>query len=318
MQELKKYILDTLGISVGLVKWSGKRKLMHLLQDGYDYFQIVLFGQKCLIMHDLDKKEETPAVIKKHIEEVNKYWDGEVIYLRGTISSFNRKRLIDHKISFIVPFNQMYLPLIKIDLREYFKKIRANVKKLSPATQVVVLYALYNGAGPYTPSVLSKILKYSVMTLTRSFDELESADIGEFTNSGRERALKFTAGLRSLWEKSKELMTSPVRKKVFIKMPGKNMHWPLAGLTALSAYSMLDEPRRPVYAIGSEEWRASEHKIVHAEEPGACEVEIWKYSPERFEFSGKVDRFSLILSLRDNSDERVELAIEEMMEKFKW
>jgi hypothetical protein len=52
---------------------------------------------------------------------------------------------------------------------------------------------------------------------------------------------------------------------------------------------------------------------LNAPESGACELEIWSYSPQLFAEENFVDKFSLYLSLRETNDERVEMALQQMM-----
>jgi hypothetical protein len=156
------------------------------------------------------------------------------------------------------------------------------------------------------------------MTLTRSFDELEALGIGTLRFSGRERVLEFADGLKRLWESAKKYMSSPVRKTMIIRKPKKSVRWPLAGLSALAGYSMLDGPDTTVYAVGENEWKSLEIIEPRMDERDQCEVEVWKYPPEMFAAEGKVDRFSLSLSLRDNTEARVESAVGEMMENIQW
>jgi hypothetical protein len=47
-------------------------------------------------------------------------------------------------------------------------------------------------------------------------------------------------------------------------------------------------------------------------------LEIWSYSPVLFAKNGVADRFSIYLSLQGTEDERVESALEEMMEQIRW
>jgi hypothetical protein len=58
-------------------------------------------------------------------------------------------------------------------------------------------------------------------------------------------------------------------------------------------------------------------EITHPE-PGCAQLELWRYSPERLAKQGCVDRFSLWLSMQDVGDERIEMALEEMMEANSW
>jgi Tfp pilus assembly protein PilO len=48
------------------------------------------------------------------------------------------------------------------------------------------------------------------------------------------------------------------------------------------------------------------------------EIQVWSYDPKLFAVAGVVDRLSLFLSLRDEKDERVEAALEQMMKEMPW
>ena len=52
--------------------------------------------------------------------------------------------------------------------------------------------------------------------------------------------------------------------------------------------------------------------------PGACEWELWHYSPALVRDSDTVDPLSLTLSLQGNQDERVQLALDELKGRFPW
>ena len=45
-----------------------------------------------------------------------------MVYVTGALASYERKRLIEQKVPFMVPGNQLYLPDLGIDLREYFRQ----------------------------------------------------------------------------------------------------------------------------------------------------------------------------------------------------
>ena len=48
------------------------------------------------------------------------------------------------------------------------------------------------------------------------------------------------------------------------------------------------------------------------------EIELWKYNPSVYTSDEMVDIVSLVQSLKDVEDERVEMQIEEIMEEYKW
>ena len=239
------------------------------------------------------------------------------------ISSYNRKRLIEQKISFVVPGKQMYLPIHGVDLRKHIKSIRSTRKKFSPSTQVLLLSVLYewpeNGI---TPSQLAERLGYSSMTLTRAFDEIEAWGLGDVRMEWRERVLLFEGDRKTLWERALEQLHTPVRKRVKALAPQTVQSLIIAGESALAHYSMLAEPPHPVYAVTPNVWKTMRlndditELTIH--EPGSVEIEIWKYTPGLFARDGIADPLSLFLSLKDTKDERDEIALDELMEKFQW
>jgi DNA-binding MarR family transcriptional regulator len=325
LSDFERHLKETLNITAEPKKWEDDESLPFFLRDLYAFYQVILLGTPCLLMVARDEVEQTPATIRKQLLQVQAKWNGEVIYLRSSVSAYNRKRLIEQKVPFVVPGNQMYLPMLGIDLREHFRQIRAVAPgKFSPATQAVVLQVLLHGPGHHcTPSRMAKQLGYTVMTLTRAFDELVSLGLGEVVTEGRERVLCINEDKRSLWERSREFMRSPVKRRTFIYPLRKNWGEGLpAGLTALAHFTMLAPPSNPIYAVSVDGWKSMNIPNRIEELPGPApqsyEIEIWNYSPLLFQEDDVVDRFSLYLSLQDNTDERIQSALEKMMEDVLW
>lgn len=323
LRELERYVHDTLGVALKPRPWTGARRLPHFLRERYRFAQVELLGVHALLVIDATPEEQSPAVVRKHMDLLETKESLDPIYVRAQVTTYNRKRLIEHKVPFIVPGNQMYLPMLAIDLREHFRRVREEIPSFSPSTQVVVLHALLRDARPVLiPTETAPLLGYSTMTMTRAFDELETAGLAEVTVRGRARCLKFIGGRKEIWEKAQPFLRSPVNKRLVIRrtegVPGAIR----AGLTALARYSMLAAPAYKTYALSREDWKAlrTRHRIIEvpAQDPDASEIEAWWYPPALFAQDGTVDRLSLYLSLKADHDERTETALEEMMEKFKW
>lgn len=324
LREFERYLRDTLQITVAPKEWEDVGNLPFFLRDLYTFFQLNLLNLPCLLMVARDNEGQTPATVRKQITQVQSKWTGEVIYLCPTLSAYNRKRLIEQRVPFVSPGNQMYLPMLGIDLREHFRQTRISTPgKISPATQAVLIHALLQEkVQGFTPSRLAYQLGYTAMTLTRAFTELETLGLGDVFTVGRERVLSFGDNKKDLWERAQEFMRSPVKKRIFIRPPAEPWAGLPAGLTALAQKSMLASPATPVYAIGMNVWQAMQlHpgiEILPHWEADAVEVEIWNYSPLLFQNDDVVDPFSLYLSLRDSTDERVQSALEKMMTEFLW
>lgn len=320
---LKRYLKETLDINVHPRQWPGSKKLPIFLREIYTFFELHMMEMPCLVMAAKNKTEQTPATVRKHMRQVRKRWQDEVIYVQQKATAYNRKRLIQHKIPFVIPLNQMYLPFIGVDLREHFKNIRQTETNFSPSTQVVVLYYLFHKVQlRLTPKTLANALGYSIMTMTRALDELDGVGLGTIAMEGRERVLRFDRNKKQVWETALERLRSPVKKRLWVKKPINRPLGMKAGLSALAHYSNLAEPANPVLALGGKQWKkiktSNELMVLDIAEPAASELEVWRYSPELFGEKGVVDRLSLFLSMRKDNDERVQAATEAMMEQVEW
>jgi len=323
LHELERYLHDALGVSVKTTPWSGVGQLPPVLRERYRFAKAELLGVRALLVIDANPEEQSPATVRKHLDMLQSKQPAELIYVRARVTAYNRKRLIEQKVPFIVPGNQMYLPMLAIDLREHFRRIREEAPTFSPSTQVVVLHAMLRDAGQVLiPSEMAPLLGYSAMTMTRAFDELETAKLAEVTVRGRERCLRFIGDRREIWEKAQPFLRNPVSKRLFIRRIHGAEGATHAGLTALAHYSMLAPPAYTTYALSREEWKTlrQQHKIIEVpvQDPDVSEIEVWWYSPARFAEHGMVDQLSLYLSLKADHDERTETALEEMMEKIEW
>jgi hypothetical protein len=324
LSQLKRYLHETLGAEVNPTPWDEGSRLPFFLQNLYTFFEVQLLKESCLLVLDRNEQEQSPATVHKHMDQIKAKWDGEVVYVRARVTAYNRKRLIEHKLPFVVPGNQMYLPMLGIDLREHFKKLRTETLTFSPSTQALVIHVLLNGTTKkiFTPAEMAGVLGYSAMTMTRAFDELESANLGDVFLEGRERCIRFTKSAKDTWTEAQPFLRSPVKKRLPIERPNTDLPGPRAGLTALANYTMLAEPACPVVALSGESWKSLKHRHHIMEfpsaEPGTLEIEVWRYAPSLFTEGDVVDRLSLYLSLKESKDERVEAALDEMMMGLQW
>lgn len=325
LKQLERYLRETVDVSLeprNPKPWKKAQGLPFYLRDRYEFLEARFLTIKCLFMMDAADQDESPARIRKHIDQVQGKWDGPVVYVRRDVTTYNRKRLIEHKVPFVVPGNQLYLPMLAIDLREHYRGRKPEQSKLAPSAQAVLIYALGGPSETLTPTELASALGYSVMSMSRAMDELEAAQLGESLTVGRERCLRLTRPRREVWDAALPFLRSPVMSRHTIEMTPDLPQGFRAGLSALSEYSMVAAPRNHVIALGRSEWRKFKDRhavtLLPVDVPGALEVEVWHYAPALFGRSGIVDRVSLYLSLRGTHDERVEAALEEMMRELSW
>jgi len=55
-----------------------------------------------------------------------------------------------------------------------------------------------------------------------------------------------------------------------------------------------------------------------AKDNAHAEFELWRYDPTLLANTDKVDSLSLVLSFQDNPDERIQMAVDDVLRKFPW
>lgn len=320
------YLHDTLGIVPKVRPWAGAGKLPYFLQDAFEIRELTLLDRPILLAIDRQANKPALANVRAQLDKLRALAGHPVVYVTGALASYERKRLIEQKVPFIVPGNQLYLPDLGIDLREYFRQ-RPQVPDtaLSPATQAMLITALLRKPwqADWQPAEIVTELGYTPMTLSRAVKELTTAGIATLHNEGRARRLNMERSAAETWEHAKPLLRNPVKRRVWAHpIPKlKPPHVRLAGLSALAGFSMLTEPEWPIYALSPAQWKAATQAALETlpeQLPGSCEWQLWHYNPALVPDSATVDPLSLTLSLQDETDERVQLALGELKEHFPW
>jgi hypothetical protein len=158
--------------------------------------------------------------------------------------------------------------------------------------------------------------------LTKVKDELEATGICRTSRMGRSIVLEFTAKGRNLWETVQPILSSPVKKTLWVRWDQPGHPALVAGLTALSRKTIMADDRLPTYALLSATFQANLERGLYngcrGPEDANLRLESWSYNPLLFSDNGMVDPLSLFLSLRDFHDERVQQQIEILIDQMPW
>ena len=285
-----------------------------------------MLGKKflALVSHD---QELTPAAIEKHAEWILQKTNLQSIFVLASLASYNRKRLIERKIPFVVPGGQLYLPDLGLDLREHVKQSKHVVTTLSPASQVLVLAYLLRRidlSDVLTATTLAQRFGYTKMTMSRALDELRTLNLVGRSEEGPYGRFLFVLSGRELWEKARAHLRSPVKKRIYLDewFPGSDFQ---AGEYALAEKTMLGFSSRAVWAVTNQEWKqlqkSPDIRIIPEVSKGMAhaEFEIWHYDPRLLAEKPCVDPLSLVLSLSsETTDERLAMAIDELLRGVSW
>ncbi|MEI8299422.1 MAG: hypothetical protein WCH32_15555 [Pseudomonadota bacterium] len=322
---IQRYLHDTLGLRASVGPWAGASTLPYFLQEAFAVRQLTLHGHDLLLA--LDRSSHPPKLLelRTQLERLRAAGQLPVIYVTDALASYERKRLVEQRVPFLVPGNQLYLPDLGIDLREYFRQpTTAAGATLSPATQAILITLLLRK--PWRNDwVLAEIvaqLGYTPMTLTRALRELAAAGLAAVKRHGRERHLYAEGTAAELWERARTALRSPVQRSVWVPAaPSNAPALRLAGLSALARLTPLADPPWPVYAMGPSQWRQAKGEgttLLPQRADGGCEWQLWTYSPALLRGTPLVDPLSLTLSLEQGADERVQMALDVLRQQFPW
>ena len=322
---VQHYLHETLGVPTsGYQAWAGQDGLPYFLRDAFEFRELNILGHTVLLA--LDRSPEKPSLgdIRVRLDKVRSVAGRPTVYVTEALASYERKRLIEQKVPFIVPGNQLYLPDLAIDLREYFRqRPSAAESPLSPSAQAMLITALLRPRWEpeWHPAEVATALGYTPMTLSRAVRELSAAGLASVHKAGRSQYLTMAFSPQETWERANPLLRSPVQRTVWTFTPLQpDLPMRLAGLSALARRSMLTEPRQPVHAVSRAAWQALKSNVDELPEavPGAYEWQLWNYNPALQPDSDTVDPLSLMLSLRDSPDERVQSALDALKEQLPW
>lgn len=328
MLSLQQHLLDYLESIIGERPCLAPEKASSLplfLRDRFDFQTILLFGKRYVFALERETQDaESPGEYENQIQLMQAQFTESVALVLPRLPSYVRNRMVRMGIPFIVPGSQTFLPVALIDLRERFTQPKPpKGKKLTPAAQCLVLYHLQRQ--PLENFALRDIAKkigYSPIMLTKVKDELESTGICRTARMGRSISLEFTTQGRDLWESVHPLLSSPVRKTIWVRWNQPSDPALVAGLTALSRKTIMADDRLPTYATLSATCQANLESGLYqgckGPEDANLRLECWNYNPLLLGDSGMVDPLSLFLSLRNFPDERVQQQLEILIEQIPW
>lgn len=322
VKNLEAYLRETLHTPIRLERWPEAATLPAYLTGQYDFFDGTVGSVHILFLQSAE--EPVPSAAKKHERTLQQDWTGPVAFVFERITPRTRQRMVSEGLSFVVPGNQVYLPALGVNLRERYQTRVQTTDRLRPSAQVLFLHVIANRSpASGTPSRLARRLGYTAMAMGQALNQLEDAKLVTVHKEGRERLFELAGEPADLWLQAQPLLASPIRRRRYLTGVAPSGRKGLAsGLSALATYSALAEPTVPVVALDRVKAKSLQDVRGVQELPTAdeaeLEVEVWSYEPGLLSEGAAVDRLSLYLSLRDDTDERVQSALDEMIRGVTW
>ena len=304
-------LTDIFGMQVQYETWNKKNALPMYIAGSYDFAVAILNGCRCIMLSSTEEIVTLPA-LKKQIKKIQEIENIPVVIKLPTISSYRRKKMIESGVPFITG-KQAFLPFMGTFLTQENEETVEVTKLMFSAQQLALMY-LYNNSKKLYVSDATKKLPFTAMTMSRAVKQLEATGLFHATKDGVNKVIESDYCEVELYEKIKEYMTSPVRKTGYLNKDDITTDMILAGDGVLAEATMLNPNRVKTYAVYAK-FFAKENLVNELIDPDEqVRVELWEYDPKQFSVDNMADRLSVALSFIGNEDERVEEAIQELLE----
>jgi DNA-binding MarR family transcriptional regulator len=336
MKETLRYIEETLGkqpMAIPVAKSHLDRLPLYILET-FKLYRTDLFEREIILAELKNEDELSILQTEKQVQQMKNLLNLKVVVVLGNVQAYQRKRLIEKGINFIVPGKQLYLPDLLIDLRESFvrPKTKQSQETLLPSAQFVLIYHIMHRRQQWkleehSFKEIAKKLGYSPMAITNAIDDLKHHELIDVAGD-KEKFIRFRYGRRELWNMTmqQKLLVNPVIKTVFVDEKPQDLFLLRCNLSALPEYTNLNPDRQEYFAIEKSVFYSLQksNALVNPNDfEGKYALEVWKYNPltlvdELPNNKAVVDPLSLYLSVKDSRNERIEMALDQITDEFIW
>ena len=288
----------------------------------FQAFRGFLHNRSVIVLHHNGKESHLVDDYLKYTELASSKLESYIVLVMiDSMSALLRRQMMDQKVGFLVPGSQLYIPEMFLHLKDRAARAGAEpMERISPLAQLVIIGVLLGerleGANL---TELAERFHVSVMSMSRTMDELEALGVARAKFGGRERFLHLPVRGRLLWDEMKGRLRSPVRKTRSVKGDLPHEVARLSGKAALAYYAQSDTPGVQCYAVFELVFnRIEKNAVVEFADPldrNRIEVEAWTYDPCIFSKNGIVDPLSLYLIHRYDNDADM-VALEKLADKI--
>lgn len=315
------YLKENIDEHITIKPWLEKNNFPVFLRNSYNFYEMKILGTLCILIEVID---ETPGInkLQKHIKQIENLTDRQIVLFYKDITRYRRKSLIENRIPFVIEDGQMYLPFLGLDLKKAQEHVEKEVKTFTTSTQIAYLYFLYHKEDVVNMTEFAEKMGFTKMTASRALNDLYNANLLTYEIGGKTGRSKEYKRIPDpdYFLRGREYLKTPVKKIIYLKT--KPLGALTAGFDALAGLSMINPPGRSVMAVDRNQLNKEQIEIVKnkdlIKDAQLVELQLWDYDPKLFSDKHHVDLLSLYASLKEETDERVEQALDEALQGEPW
>lgn len=315
--------LSILGRTISLQQLSKKQLKGITIGDSlaYDFYDGEYRGVRLIFLKSKNGNP-SPRVCAITADRVSDIMGCPVVFILESSPSYERQRLIDKDVFFVMGEKFANLPMLVAN-----ERIRKSspAKRLTPAAQYILLYHLQvESLEGLSARDMSNRLPYSYESITLGLTCLSDLGLCQKVAEGmKNKIIRFSAKGKELWKKAEGCLIDPVEKRVYCDSLITESRFSKCNINALSHYTWLTpDPSQMLMMSRKELQNLIVQKALHNmnQFDGNIMIEVWKYPVVSLLGSDNewVDKLSLVISLREDDDPRVGGEKERLIDEIEW
>jgi hypothetical protein len=319
-EKLLHYISTTTSWQIKKLQTYTKASITLPIQIFYK-FDLVKYRLEDLEILCLFAKDDAcdSKLLARYTKLIVKDMDIPIVFIFEECEAIMIQKMIKQKINFIVIDKYIFLPfaLMNINTKEIKKTLTSIPTKLDNISKTIIIaYLSAEIEATTTGAEIAKKLSKQPIVISKALHQLESLEYLSFKKSGRKKLVNFIDKAQ-MWKRCKYELYTPIKKRVFINSQIDKNLFVTSGISALAKHSNLAKDPKECVAIYKREFNSIKDRLHFTDKEDALyEVEVWDIDPRLLSADAMVNPLYLVINFLYEEDERVVIAIEEMIKRF--
>ena len=219
----------------------------------FSFYDGDFYGMNLLFLEP-KKNNPTPRECSVTAGRMQTIFGLPVVFILSSGPSYERQRLIDKNVYFVMGDKFAFLPTLVAN--ERMRKTRP-AKRLSLVAQYTLLYHLQvESLEGLSARDMTDKLPYSYESITLGLTCLEDLNLCEKVSDGpKSKVIHFLAKGRELWDNAQEYLVDPIEKRLYCDALNSDTQYTNCSINALSHYSWLNPDGNRMIMMNKKELR---------------------------------------------------------------
>ena len=282
----------------------------------FNFYATNYKGCEFILLAPKKKDRYTPMQYSNISKRISDALGKPIAFLLDDLIYYERNRMLSRGVYFIVSDKYAYLPFLIINAHT------AEVSEKSSLTHVAQYILFYHllirSLDGKTYKYIEQFVPYKYITISRALKVLEQFSLCELKRDvGGSITVHFIADSKALWEKAQPYLINPVKEVWYCDDIRTDEELCVCSYNALAQYSSLNPDHTLMFALEKEPFKEMKNNnLLYGlnKMDGHIKIEVWEYPP--IGLKKVVDKLSLYMTLKNDSDARVENELEIMINEL--